>query len=97
MLFMCLLYRVVIAIIDGYLINIKVYVMAVADPEGVHGVCSNPPFRPNYLIFKGIFQKNRANDPKLTNQTPTVNLHTLSSGPVWRNRNSQLAAKDKFP
>ena len=30
---------------------------SVADPEGVEGVCSNPPLRQNYFIFMENFQK----------------------------------------
>ena len=31
-----------------------------ADPEGVQGVCSNPPLELNYFIFMGNFRKNEA-------------------------------------
>ena len=33
---------------------------AVADPEGVQGVRSNPPLELNYFIFMGNFRKNEA-------------------------------------
>ena len=32
-----------------------------ADPEGVQGVSSNSPLRPNYFIFMGKFKKNEVN------------------------------------
>ena len=34
---------------------------AVADPEGVQGVRSNPPLIPNYFIIMGNFEKSRVN------------------------------------
>ena len=49
-----------------------------ADPEGVHGVRSNPPLWVNYSIFMGIYLKSLV---KLTKRTPFVNLNPLSRNP----------------
>ena len=46
--------------------------MSVADQEGVQGVHSNPPLRPNYFIFMGNFRKNYEKSRK---RTPFVNLN----------------------
>ena len=50
----------------------------VADPEGVRGVRSNPPLRPNYFIFMGNYKKTWVN---WSNRTPLSNLNPLSKNP----------------
>ena len=47
---------------------LRVFIIyAVADPEGVQRVRSNPPLELNYFIFMGNFRKNEA---KLRNRIP---------------------------
>ena len=62
-----------------YLIKHGVQGSAVVDPEGVQGVHSNHPLRPNYFIFMGNFrEKNKQNQE---NEPPFVNLNPLSRNP----------------
>ena len=49
--------------------------IAVADPEGVQGVRSNPSLELNYFIFMGNFRKNEEKHP------PFLNLNPLFSNP----------------
>ena len=53
--------------INQQIIEHSGFLASVADPEGVQGVRSNPPFGLNYFIFMGNFRKNEA---KLEKPTP---------------------------
>ena len=51
---------------------------AVADPEGVRGVQTNPLLRPKLFHFYGNFRKKWSN---CTNRTPSANLNPRSKNP----------------